>query len=415
MTDPAFLQLGMALLLGLLVGLQRQRTESSLAGIRTFPLITLLGSVCALLAAQYAGWVVAAGFLAVAAAFVVGYHARSQSSASDPGLTTEMAGLLMYGVGAYLVLGNMAVAVALGGVVAVLLQLKRPLHEFAGRLGENDIKAIMQFVLVTMVILPVLPNRTFGPYQVLNPFKIWLLVVLIVGIGLVGYVVYKLFSATTGTLLSGLLGGVISSTATTASYARRSADVPGSAPHSALVIMIASATVYLRVLIEIGAVASGRFALLAPPLVAMLAACLVIVLGAYAFARRHPAQMPSHANPAEMKSALLFGALFAVILLAVAAARQHLGVKGLYAVAVLSGLTDMDAITLSTAQLVADGRIVPTNGWRVILLASMSNLVFKAGVVLLLGQRALFRQIAILFGLALAAGAAILWYWPGLR
>ena len=357
MTEQTFLQLGLALLLGLLVGLQRERTEPSVAGIRTFPLITILGTVCALLAVDLGGWIVAAGLIAVAAMFVIANLARVKAGDVDPGLTTEMAALLMFGVGAYLVVGSMGVAVAIGGAVAVLLQLKQPMHELVARMGEADIKAIMQFALITLVILPVLPNRTFGPYEVLNPFKVWLMVVLIVGIGLSGYVAYKWLGGRAGTLLGGLLGGLISSTATTASYSRRTKDAPGSANLAALVIMLASAVVFVRVLIEMAAVAPTNFAKVSPPIFAMLAVAALIATGVYFFAEHEKEQVPAHGNPAELRSALIFGGLYAVVILAVAAAKQHFNSSGLYVVAVLSGLTDMDAITLSTAQLVESDRL----------------------------------------------------------
>src|SRR5258706_1935773 len=204
-------RLGIALGLGLLVGMQRERTDSHLAGIRTFPLITMLGTVAGLLALRFGGWVVAAGLLSLAAIVIFSNRARADLP-PDPGITTEVATLLMFGVGAYLVPGYASVAVALVGTVAVLLHLKPEMHAFARRVGDKDFKAIMQFVLVTLVILPVLPNREYGPYQILNPFKIWVLVVLIVGISLGGYIAYKFLGATSGSLVAGVLGGISSTT-----------------------------------------------------------------------------------------------------------------------------------------------------------------------------------------------------------
>ncbi len=412
MTGNVFVELAVSLMLGLLVGLQRERTESSVAGIRTFPLIAMFGTVCAWLAAEHGGWVLAAGLVAVAALFAVGNLIRSKGGDTDAGQTTEIAAVLLYGVGAYVVVGEMAVAVALGGAIALLLHYKAPLHAFVAGIEEGDVKAIMQFALVTLVILPVLPNRVFGPYEVLNPFNIWLMVVLIVGISLAGYVAYTVFGARAGAVLGGTLGGLVSSTATTVSYARRSADSPTTAGLAALVIMIAAATVFLRVLVEIAAVARQRFVDIAPPLVAMLVACLLIGLLAWRRTRGADPQLPHRGNPADMKLALVFGGLYALILLAVAAAKEEFGAAGLYTVAVLSGLADMDAITLSTARLADQGRLDTDTGWRIILVASMSNLVFKAGLVAAFGSRELLREILLLFGGALLAGGAILWLWP---
>ena len=405
-------QLGVSLLLGLLVGLQRERAEPSVAGIRTFALISMLGTICAWLGLQFGAWVVAGGLIGVAALFVVGYLARLNKHDPDAGLTTEAAGILMYGIGAYVVVGSLPVAVVCGGVLAVLLQWKAPLHQFVARIGDADIKAIMQFVLITLIILPVLPNQTYGPFAVLNPFKIWLMVVLIVGIGLTGYLIYKLVGERAGTLLGGLLGGLISSTATTVSFARHSRRAVAGAEAAALVIMLASTTVFVRVLIEVGTVAPHSFVVLAPPLAAMLLVCGVIAFVSYRRARTRSAQPTEQENPAQLKSALIFGALYAVILLAVAAAKTNFGAQGLYAVAVISGLTDMDAITLSTAQLVEAQRLNGATGWRLILVASLANLVFKAGIVAVLGDRQLLRRVGVRFGWAILGGLLLLFLWP---
>lgn len=406
MIGEIFRQLGLALLLGLLVGLQRERTEGAVAGIRTFPLITVLGTMTALLAERLGGWLLAAGLLGIAGMFIFANFIRLRSGHFDAGMTTEVAALVMYGVGAYLVIGSAGVAVAVGGVVATLLHWKQPLHRWAGRLGEEDLKAIMQFVLITLVILPVLPNARFGPYGVWNPYRIWLLVVLIVAVSLTGYVAYKLFGQRRGALLNGLLGGLISSTATTVTYARQTA---GHAGIPALVIMLASTVVFARVLLLIGVTAREHFPTMAGPLALMLGWCALVCAAAYVAAGRQPAEPFSQPNPAQLKMAVGFGALYALVILAVAVAKEQFGTRGLYVVAMLSGLTDMDAITLSTAQLVQRGQLDNLTGGRAILLASLANLVFKTGIVLALGSPALRRQMGLWFGLAFAGGVVIWW------
>ena len=223
-----FETLGVALGLGLLVGLQRERAASALAGFRTFPLVTVFGAVTGILSKDLGGWILAAGLLALAALIISGNLAKLKAGNVDPGLTTEAALLLMYGVGAYLVFGHRPVAVAVGGAVAVLLYLKPELHSLATRLGEEDFRGIMQFVVISLVIFPVLPNRAYGPFQVLNPHRIWWMVVLITGLSLAGYVAYKLFGHRICAALGAVLGGLISSTATTVSYARRTRRGEGS-------------------------------------------------------------------------------------------------------------------------------------------------------------------------------------------
>ena len=406
-------QFGISLGLGMLVGLQRERTERSIGGIRTFPLIALFGTVCARISEITDTWVIAAGLLALATLVLAANLTKAKPADGDSGMTTEIATLLIYVIGVLVVVGDMASAVVLGGASAMLLHFKDPLHGFARSVGERDMHAIIRFVLITLVILPVLPNQTYGPYAVLNPFQIWLMVVLIVGIGLCGYVAYKLFGAHAGTILGGVIGGLISSTATTVSYARRTKADQRLAPLGALVIMIASCISLVRVILAIGAVAPGSFAALAPPLGAMLLACGVITGGLYFFSHAGQVSMPEQGNPTDFKPALVFGLLYALVLLGVAFAKDHFGNSGLYAVALVSGLTDMDAITLSTARLAAAGTVETASAWRAVLIAAMANFAFKFAMVATLGARALTGRVALVFGFALAAAGMILWLWPG--
>jgi uncharacterized membrane protein (DUF4010 family) len=405
-------QLAVAFGLGLLLGLQRERTESSIGGIRTFPLIALFGTVCALLEKAFGGWVVAAGLLALVAVVIYSNFAKLKSGDIDSGMTTEVAALLLYGLGAYVVIGSMVVAVVVGGAMAALLQFKKPLHALAGALGERDMRAIMQFVLLSLVILPVLPHQDFGPYGVWNPFQIWLMVVLIVGISLTGYIAYKFLGARRGTLLAGVLGGLISSTATTVSYARRTAENTNLAILAAVVIVIASCISLGRALVEVAAVAPLAFASMAPPLASILTVSIVIAAAMFLRQRSRDTQMPEQKNPAELKTAFIFAAIYAVVLVAVAVAKEQFGSAGFYAVAIVSGLTDMDAITLSSARLVESGRTDPSTGWHAILVAAMSNFVFKFGTVSLLAHRLLRLRIGAAFGLILACGGMVLWLWP---
>jgi uncharacterized membrane protein (DUF4010 family) len=405
-----FQRLGIALGLGLIVGLQRERSGSTLGGFRTFPLVTLFGAVCALLAETYTGWVIAAGLAALAAVIVVG-HVENISERG--GITTEVAMLLMFVVGAFAAVDRLQIAATLGGTVAVLLHLKPQMHQLAKKLGDPDFKAIMQFVLITLVILPIVPNEEYGPYKVLNPYKIWLMVVLIVGISLGGYIVYKFFGQRAGTLAGGVLGGLISSTATTVSYARRTKNSPEAARSAALVIMMASAIVFGRVLILVGAVAPALLPAMAGPLGTVFVALLAISIGYWLISKKENAEMPEQGNPSELKAALVFAGLYALILLAVAATKERFGSSGLYVVSVISGLTDMDAITLSIGEMAKRNEVGVTTAWKLVLVAALSNLVFKTGVVAFLGGRALLKRVSVLFALSFAVGVAVILWWPG--
>lgn len=404
--------IGMSLGLGLLVGLQREHAESQIAGIRTFALVTLLGTVMALLGEPYGGWLVAVGAASVAVLLFVANLAKMRRGLSEPGLTTEVAALVMYGVGAYLVLGDTGVAVLIGGIVAVLLQFKQPMHSFVSRMGANDIRVIMQFVLLAFVILPVLPNENYGPFNAFNPHEIGLMVVLIVGLSVAGYIVYKFIGKNTGTVLGGVLGGLVSSTATTASYARRAGQQPSAVGQAALVIAIASAIAIGRVIVEVSVAAAPVVRYVAPPLVVMFLWMSALSFAAARFDAPGKAELPPPKNPAELKMALVFGAMYAVIKLAVAATQHYLGNSALYAVAGISGLTDLDAITLSTARLVEEGRLATDLGWRLILIAALANLAFKGSIVVILGHRYLARRMLAIFAAAIVGGGLILWLWP---
>jgi uncharacterized membrane protein (DUF4010 family) len=415
-TAWVFQQLGIALGLGLLVGLQRERTEAGMPGLRTFPLITVLGTTAALVSTSMGGWVLATGFLAVTVMLLFPNLIRLREEHPDPGITTDVAALLMYLVGALLIVlpEQRSIAVAVGGGVAVLLQFKPELHNLARRLGDGDLKAIMQFVLLSCVILPVLPNKDFY-LGVLNPRETWLMVVLIVGMSLGGYIAYKFLGRDAGMLLGGLLGGAISSTATTVSHSRQAAARESEPRVAALVILIASTVVFVRVLIEVAVVAPGLLASLAPPVVIMM--LLMLVSAALLWLRIHqrPGEMPEQHNPTQLKSALMFGGMYALVLIALALTRQYIGNRGLFGVAILSGLTDMDAITLSTAKMFrassADPWIV-ANGWRLILCAALSNLAFKTFLVASLGPRELLQRVVIVFVIPFCGGLGLLLLWP---
>lgn len=408
-----FGQLGIALGLGLLVGLQRERTQSHIAGFRTFPLVAVLGTMTALLARPFGQWVLAAGLLALALMVLVGNMLKAEKEIPGPGITTEVALLLMFVVGAFLAVGPPAIAVAVAGGMAVLLQFKEELHGFAGRLEDADVRAMMQFVLISLVILPVVPDEGYGPYDVLNPRTVWWMVVLIVGIGLGGYIGYKFLGKRAGTLLGGILGGVISSTATTVSYSRIVRRNGMSNTVAARVVVLAASVVFARILVEVLIVSRELFAVALAPLFVM--GTVLGLAGLVVWRRKEDADdepMPAQENPAQLRTALLFAGVFGVVLVAIPWAQEHLGRSGSYAVAAISGLTKMDAITLSTAQLVEAGKLEAGTGWRMILLASLANLLFKAGIVAFLGTRELLRKIALFWGVALVVGVGLLLLWP---
>ena len=387
--DPQMVGLGLALGIGFLVGLEREWAENKLIGLRSFALIGLTGGLTALLAEPWGGWVVSVGLLAVAALVLMHLATRRQKTPDDGpeehGTTTVIATLAVYLVGAACVAGYQTHGVVMGGVITILLHWKAPLHGLVARIGASEFNAITRFVLITLVVLPVLPDDTFGPYDVFNPFQAWLLVVLIVGLNLAGYVAFRLLSADSGAVVGGILGGMISSTATTVSFSGITRRQPELAAAAALIILLASTVVYPRIGLELAVVAPGLLASAALPLATFAAVMLLAAVLVYPRVRRQTVAMPEQENPARLQVALTFAGLYVVILFAVSAAREHLGSDAIYIVAFVSGLTDVDAMTLSVGQLFSRGNLEADTAWRAIFLASLANLLFKVGAACVLG------------------------------
>jgi uncharacterized membrane protein (DUF4010 family) len=411
MLGTTFMDLLIALGIGLLVGLQKERTDSPLAGLRTFALASLLGAVAALLSQQTGPWIIVAGLLAITALMVTGNAMLMRHGDIDPGQTTEVAAVLTFLVGALVVLGPREVAIVLGATMAMLLHLRDQLKGWVKRLSDQDVRAVMQFVAISLIVLPVLPDRTYGPYDVLNPRQIWWMVVLIVGMNLAGYAAFRLMGRRAGTAAAGVLGGVISSTATTMSYARFTKTSPSHTSAAVAIVWIASGVVFVRILIEVGAVAPAFLPTVAGPVSIMLI-FFVAAAGAIWKSSTAPAESPlDPGNPSELKPAILFGALYAAVLFAVAAAQDLLGYVGLFAAAALSGLTDIDAITLSTSRLVTTGMVDQGTGWRLIVVATMSNMAFKLGLAASLGTPTMAKRLGVLFSLAIAVCGGLIVVW----
>jgi uncharacterized membrane protein (DUF4010 family) len=403
---------GTALGLGLLVGLQREWVQNRVAGIRTFALLSLFGALCGLLGLVYGGWVVAAALIAFVSVVIIGHLAEMKNQEPDSGLTTEMAMLVMFATGIITIHGHRLIAVVIAGSVMVLLQSKKPLHAMVRRIGEDDLREIARLVLLGLVILPALPNREMGYLDVLNPFAIWLMVVLIVGISLAAYLVGKFLGGTKGTALTGVLGGLISSTATTASLARRSRDHGACGISLAAITLIASAIVFVRVIAEVAIAAPAHLQSMLPPLLAMMFWFGLVSIIAHRISEKSGKHVADVSPPSELKSAVIFGLLYAVVLLLVAAAREHFGDSGLYIAAAISGLTDMDAITLSTSRLVSTASLDTSTAWRMIIVAGMANMLFKAGLVLVLGARSFIKPVLLGMAISLLGGLALLALWP---
>ena len=402
-----FHKLLISLALGLLVGLQRQWADSPLGGIRTFSFISLLGAVCAILAEKTGNWLIAAGLVSVAALGIAGKWLRKndRTAAEHTSLGNELAMLLVFLSGVLVQIGPIWFAATLAALVAILLHWKPELHGIVARFDAGEVKAIMQFALISLVILPIVPDQTLDPLQVVNLHDIWIMVVIIVAISLSGYIVYKFFGEKAGIFLGGILGGVISSTATTISHAKMNEASRDIRWECLLIILLAWATVYVRLSIEILIISTSLAAILWPFGILFVVSLLpVVILWRKASGLKG---MPVQGNPAELKTALTFAVLYAVILFAVAIAKKHTAIFGLVAVSAFSGLTDMDAITLSTARLFKEGKLTPDEAMKIIIIAIMSNTVFKGAMVRIWGGSQLFRVIFIPWLAVLIVGLGI--------
>ena len=420
--DPkqAYMTLGIALALGLLVGLQRGRGSGHIAGLRTFPLITLLGAISAMLAPTLGVWMPAVTLLGVVLVTIAGEFIKSQDE-PDPGLTTDISILIMFIVGAMLAVmpENMVmIPIGVSIVLAVLLAAKESLHGFAGKLNEKDVRAILQFAVITFIVLPILPNRIIdiagdsAPWlNVLNPRRVWWMVVLVVGISLAAYVGYKALGTRAGAALAGALGGAVSSTATTVSFAKRANGDKHSANVAALVILLASTVMYVRMGIEVAVIGPDFFGEAAPKLYTLLLVSLLMAGTFWVQSRHAMTDLPEQENPSELKAALWFGGAFALVYLAVSAGKFWLGDSGVYIVAALSGTTTISAITLSMSQQVQDGLLSPDVGWRVLVVGVMGSLVFKTFVAGILGGRRLFVRVAPPFAVVFLTCALMLLWW----
>ena len=395
----------MSLAIGLLIGLERERSPAAKAGLRTFALTALFGTLLAMLAARAdAGWMLAAGMLSVAALIIAAYLGEA-GDGGDRGTTTQVALLLCFVYGAMIGHGEGTIVVMLAIVTTMLLYFKPELHGLSKRMERRDMLSILQFGVLSCIILPILPDQGYGPYQVLNPQNIWLMVVLLSGISLAGYVALRLIGMRYGAPLVGIMGGMVSSTATTLIYARHSKSQQGMFDLTVQVILLANLVVLIRIGVICATVSPGTFMKLLPLLGGGMLLGLVAVLRTWRQLRnRDDAPMPQVQNPAEIGGSLLIGMIYAAVLVLSALLADYAGSKGLYAVGLVSGLTDVDAITLSSLRLHNLGQIEAAQAVTAIGLALISNMVFKFGLVVVIGGKGLARRclpgmVAIVIGM----------------
>lgn len=419
-----YISLGLAGLTGMLIGLEREHSRpppeqkrAFLGGVRTYPLIALIGAAGMLLAPRLGPWPLVVAGLTLAALLAMSYWRDADTG--HTGITSEASALLTFLLGALALAGDSVgpfqvrvfVVASVGVISTVLLSAKPELREFSSKLSRDDVLATLKFLLVAVVALPVLPNEPHGPWGVLNPFRIGMLVTLIAGVSFVGYVAIRLLGSGRGMLVTGAVGGLVSSTAVTLAAAGRARQTPALAGVAGLSVLVASTVMFPRLLAVLAAVEQTLFRSLVLPLGVMAATAALGTTALYLReGRQSPAQAPVEVrNPFELSSALKFGALFIVVLLVSRWAQATFGASGAYVTGFLAGLTDVDAISLSMANLLKSGEVELDVARTTVVLATCANTLSKTGLALALGGVTMGVRVGLVSALTLVAGLIAVW------
>lgn len=406
------LHLTAALTLGAVIGLERGWQEreredgSRVAGLRTFALLGLLGGVLGVLA-ESLGAVPAAIALAGVSFLAAAAYRENARSHGNLSATTAVAMLLTCALGLLAGVGQPLLALACAVITAALLNLKPQLHRWMRHVEQRELSAALQMLVLTAVILPILPDQGYGPYGALNPYRLWWAVVLIAGLSLCGHLAMRLTSPSRGIFWTGLLGGLASSTAATLAVARRARQEPGILQPAMSGILAASAMMFLRM--------TAMVALLQPALLRTMGAGMVVgaalLLSMSLLKPRVPpgAHAPAPGKdpgaPFDLSTALGFGVLLGAMAVLTHAAKQWMGDAGLYALSLLSGLLDVDAILLTVIQMTGQGTLPVGQATVAAGLAVTANMLMKTMLAWTIGGTALGWRVMAGFGLAMAAAA----------
>ncbi|WP_044892388.1 MgtC/SapB family protein [Opitutus terrae] len=397
--------------LGALVGLIRQWSDQSakaadvdFGGVRTFTFWAMLGCVGAFASEQTSPVLLAVVFLLVGTQQIVAKF--NAPPGARPGGTTFASTLLTVLAGSLVYWQELPGAVLVAATTMVLVGSKQPLHAWTRAFTQDDIRGTLQFVAITGVILPLVPNRAMGPFDAFNPFSTWLMVVLISGLGFAGYIAIRMLGTGAGIVATSLFGGLASSTASTLAFSRRSKTDPALSQHYALAVIIACTVMLPRVVVVIAFINREFAQRLVLPL--SLMAVPGVLYAALVWWRRRPGKVHGDPvalrNPLGLSTAIKFAVLYAVIAFLVKAAPQLGLTKGLLPLSFVSGLTDMDAISLSIAQM---RDATPQDlAVRAVTLAAVSNTLLKAGLAISIGSPGIRWRIALVLGLTAAVGVA---------
>lgn len=414
-TLPNAAGLATALAIGLLVGLERGWSSrdlsegSRVAGLRTFALTGLFGGLLATLHDEFGSLPLLSGLIGIALLLVVSYRKAVEITGSLS-ITTAVALLLTFVIGAIAARGSIELALTAGIIVTLLLALKPTLHGWLRLIEYRELTAALQLLVLSVVILPNLPDAGYGPYEALNPYRLWWAVVLIASLSLAGHLAMRLTGPQRGILWTGLLGGLASSTAATLALARYARQQPGIAGAACAGMLAASGVMFLRILILIATLGPGLLKRFGLPLLA----CGVVLLGLAIWQRRrsdgnaadssHVAAMP----PFDLGTAFGFAAFLAIMAVLVPAAREWLGTGGLYLLATLSGIADVDAIVISLTRLQAAANLSAHSAAIAIGLATLANMLSKGVIAWVTAGRASGRVVVAGYAASMAVGAVML-------
>lgn len=421
MDGERFSALAVALGVGFLIGLQREKSAAEekkedsrpLGGVRTYPLIALAGALTVLLSARLGAWIVGAGFVAILIPLTLAY-ADELKHGRDRGITSEIALVVTYLLGCMTtadgvsgstrerLLSCAAIAVA----VTALLSYKDPLHALAAKISREDLYATVKFGILAAIVLPLLPNKDYGPFGALNPAKIGIFVVLVAGVSFAGYVAVRILGPGKGLGITGLIGGLVSSTAITYSFSARARQEPKVMRACALGILLASSVMGLRLLVLVFITNRSLLPQVAFPVGALTLAGFGAGGLLYLLTRKEASSADSvrFANPFELSSALKLGVIFAVVLMGSRAAIHYWGQRGGYLAALIAGGMDVDAVSISLARMPAD-QLPPRDAALSIFLAAASNSLVKGMIAVVLGGWAFGWRVLLSFLAMIAAGS----------
>ena len=411
-TNQTALRLLSALLIGMLIGIERgweareKQSGQRIAGIRTHALVGLLGGLGVLLSNLVGSWAWPTLLLALTAASLSAYRIHSQQT-GDLSITGLVSLLLTFCFGALAMAGELVLAATAAVVTVILLDNKREIHGLLSKLQAHELDAGFKLLLISVVVLPLLPNTSMGPYQAINPLEIWWMVVLIAMISFVGYFAMRGWGASKGILFTSLSAGLSSSTALTLQFARQSRDAPALSPLLASGILLACGTMFPRILIYCALISPSLLSSLIAPVLVMTFA---LYLPALLIWRTHKVESINSPelkqNPLDLSSAVSFGLLLGGIMLLAAWLQDLMGDQGLYLLAAASGIADVDAITLSLTRMTSGG-LDPHTATLAIVVAAAVNSLVKSTMAVVIGSRALGLRVAVPMLLSLAGGLIV--------